>query len=69
MISIIGLAAKWLELHVGGIKYWLGICKHEIRQPRFPMLFHLQVGSMPPSSGMRSSYILITDFKVIASTA
>ncbi|XWS44216.1 hypothetical protein CRYUN_Cryun15aG0025200 [Craigia yunnanensis] len=42
MITIVGLAAKWLDLHADGNKYWLGICKHEMRQPRFPMLFHLQ---------------------------
>ncbi|XVE83899.1 hypothetical protein DITRI_Ditri16bG0125300 [Diplodiscus trichospermus] len=43
MIIVIGFAAKWLDLHADGNKYWLGICKHEMmRQPRFHLLFYLQ---------------------------
>ncbi|KAK8497445.1 hypothetical protein V6N12_016969 [Hibiscus sabdariffa] len=42
MIVVIGLTAKWFELQAAGNKCWLGICNHENRQPRFPMLFQLQ---------------------------
>ncbi|GAV74818.1 Sulfatase domain-containing protein/Lipase_3 domain-containing protein/PigN domain-containing protein [Cephalotus follicularis] len=41
-IIIIGIAARWLDLHGEGNKYWLSICNHETRKPKFPMLFHLQ---------------------------
>ncbi|XP_024024305.1 GPI ethanolamine phosphate transferase 1 [Morus notabilis] len=43
MIIIIGIAARWLDLHAEGNKYWLSLCNHEIKKPKFPMLFHLQV--------------------------
>ncbi|KAE8691544.1 gibberellin-regulated protein 14-like [Hibiscus syriacus] len=42
MIVVIGLTAKWFELHAAGNKCWYGICNHEKRQPRFPMHFQLQ---------------------------
>ncbi|GMI68423.1 hypothetical protein HRI_000511600 [Hibiscus trionum] len=42
MIVVIGLTAKWFDLHASGNKCWYGICNHEKRQPRFPMLFQLQ---------------------------
>ncbi|XWS40792.1 hypothetical protein CRYUN_Cryun17cG0025900 [Craigia yunnanensis] len=42
IIILIGLTAKWLDLHADGNKYWLGICKHDMKQSRFPMLFHFQ---------------------------
>lgn len=43
MIIMIGMAARWLDLHVEGNKYWLSICNQEMKTPRFPMLFLLQV--------------------------
>lgn len=46
MIIMIGMAARWLDLHAGENKYWLSICNHEMKKPRFPMLFQLQV-SLP----------------------
>ncbi|TXG58989.1 hypothetical protein EZV62_016818 [Acer yangbiense] len=42
MIIIIGASARWLDLHSERNKYWLSICCHELKKPRFPMLFHLQ---------------------------
>ncbi|KAE8689312.1 GPI ethanolamine phosphate transferase, putative isoform 2 [Hibiscus syriacus] len=42
MIVIIGLTAKWFDVHAAGNKCWYGICNHEKRQPRFPMLVQLQ---------------------------
>lgn len=47
MIIIIGIAARWLDLHAEGNKYWLSLCNHEIKKPKFPMLFHLQVQKLP----------------------
>ncbi|OMP08762.1 Sulfatase [Corchorus olitorius] len=43
MIILIGLAAKWVDLNADWNTYWLAICKHKKKQPRFPMLFLLQV--------------------------
>ncbi|PON75994.1 GPI ethanolamine phosphate transferase [Trema orientale] len=42
LIIIIGIAARWLDMHAEGNKYWLGLCNHEMKKPRFPGLFHLQ---------------------------
>ena len=47
MIIIIGTAARWLDLHAEGNKYWLSLCNHEMKKPKFPLLFHLQVQKMP----------------------
>ncbi|GMN42444.1 hypothetical protein TIFTF001_011660 [Ficus carica] len=42
MIIIIGIAARWLDLHAKGNKYWLSLCNHEMKKPKYPLLFHLQ---------------------------
>lgn len=42
MIIIIGIAARWLDLHAKGDKFWLSLCNHEMKKPKFPLLFHLQ---------------------------
>ncbi|KAL1092759.1 hypothetical protein V6Z11_D07G246500 [Gossypium hirsutum] len=42
MVIVIGLTGKWLDLKAGVNRFWFGICNHEKRQPRFPMLFQLQ---------------------------
>lgn len=42
MIILIGVVARWLDLHAEG-KYWQSISKHEVKKPKFPMLFQLQV--------------------------
>ncbi|KAM6549908.1 hypothetical protein CsatB_021584 [Cannabis sativa] len=42
MIIVIGIAARWLDLHAGGNKYWISLCNHEKKKPKFPMLFLLQ---------------------------
>ncbi|KAJ0043214.1 hypothetical protein Pint_19496 [Pistacia integerrima] len=43
MIIIIGAAARWLDFHAEGKKYWLSICNHETKKKsRFPILFYLQ---------------------------
>ncbi|KAJ0098523.1 hypothetical protein Patl1_21937 [Pistacia atlantica] len=42
MIIIIGAAARWLDFHAEGKKYWLSICNHEAKKSRFPILFYLQ---------------------------
>lgn len=47
MIIIIGIAARWLDLHAKGNKYWLSLCNHEMKKPKFPLLFHLQVRGFP----------------------
>ncbi|XP_022774433.1 GPI ethanolamine phosphate transferase 1 isoform X5 [Durio zibethinus] len=52
IITLIGFTAKWLDLHADGNKYWLGICTHDMKQSRFPMLFHLQALMVGLSSVM-----------------
>ncbi|MFQ6620596.1 hypothetical protein Gotur_000195 [Gossypium turneri] len=42
MVIVIGLTGKWLDLKAGVNRFWFGICNHEKRQPKFPMLFQLQ---------------------------
>ncbi|KHG22413.1 GPI ethanolamine phosphate transferase 1 [Gossypium arboreum] len=42
MVIVIGLTGKWLDLKAGVNRFWFGICNHEKRKPRFPMLFQLQ---------------------------
>ncbi|XP_027350925.1 GPI ethanolamine phosphate transferase 1 isoform X2 [Abrus precatorius] len=42
IIIIIGIAARWLDLHAGGRKYWLNICNCELKSPKFSSLFYLQ---------------------------
>jgi len=68
MIIVIGLTANWLDLHADGNKYWIGICKHEKKQPRLSMLFHLQVGNMSLYLVLEweAHLFYLTDFKVTA---
>jgi phosphatidylinositol glycan class N len=55
MIVLIGLVARWLDLHAERNKFWLRISNHEVKRPMFPMLFHLQVHSLSiPSIGNRN---------------
>ncbi|XP_002517397.2 GPI ethanolamine phosphate transferase 1 isoform X2 [Ricinus communis] len=42
IIITIGIAARWLDQHSEGNKYWLSICNHEAEKPRFRMLFYVQ---------------------------
>lgn len=54
MIIMIGVAARLLDLHTEGNKYWLSICNHDKKQPKFPMLFQLQALLVGLSSVMVS---------------
>lgn len=49
MIIMIGVAARLLDLRTEG-KYWLSICNHDKKKPKFPMLFQLQVLNLSLSS-------------------
>ncbi|KAK9272092.1 hypothetical protein L1049_002461 [Liquidambar formosana] len=42
MIIMVGVAARWLDLHTEGDSYWLCITNHGKKKTSFPMLFHLQ---------------------------
>ncbi|XP_020538218.1 GPI ethanolamine phosphate transferase 1 isoform X2 [Jatropha curcas] len=42
IIVTIGAAARWLDQHSEGNKYWSSLCCHETKKPRLPMLFHAQ---------------------------
>ncbi|KAG6619211.1 hypothetical protein I3842_Q102900 [Carya illinoinensis] len=53
MIILIGIVARWLNLHAEG-KYWLSISDHEVEKPKFPMLFQLQALLVGLSSVMVS---------------
>lgn len=54
IIVIIGAAARWLDQHSEGNKYWLRICYHKMEKPRSPVLFFLQVLLVGLSSAMVS---------------
>uniref|UniRef100_A0A2P2KTR0 GPI ethanolamine phosphate transferase 1 n=1 Tax=Rhizophora mucronata TaxID=61149 RepID=A0A2P2KTR0_RHIMU len=54
IIVIIGIAARWLDLHSEGNKHWLNICYHKMDRPRFSMLFCFQVFLVGLSSVMVS---------------
>lgn len=54
IIVIIGAAARWLDQHSEGNKYWLRICYHRMEKPRSPVLFFLQVLLVGLSSVMVS---------------
>ncbi|KAA8548057.1 hypothetical protein F0562_004682 [Nyssa sinensis] len=54
MIVMIGGVARYLDLHIEGNKYWRSLCNHEMKKPRFPMLFHLQALLVGLSSVMVS---------------
>jgi len=43
IIIIIGIVARWLDLHAGGRKYWLSICNCKLKSSKFSSLFYLQV--------------------------
>lgn len=53
MIILIGVVARWLDLHAEG-KYWWSITKHEVKKPKFPLLFQLQALLVGLSSVMVS---------------
>lgn len=40
------MAARCLALHAGRSKYWLSICNCEVKNPKYPSLFYLQVHIM-----------------------
>lgn len=48
LIILIGLAARWLELHYGENKYWQHILNPELTMLKFQMLFPLQVHTYLP---------------------
>ncbi|CAL0321542.1 unnamed protein product [Lupinus luteus] len=52
VIIIIGIAARWLDLHAGRRKYWLSICNRELKSPRTSPLFYTQVLLVALSSVM-----------------
>ncbi|PKI34332.1 hypothetical protein CRG98_045248, partial [Punica granatum] len=52
MIILIGVAARWLDKHGDGNKYWSSICGHGMKKAKFPFLFHLQVLLVGLSSAM-----------------
>lgn len=54
IIVIIGAAARWLDQHSEGNKFWLRICYHKMEKPRSPVLFFLQVLLVGLSSAMVS---------------
>ncbi|KAM2858588.1 hypothetical protein COP2_024105 [Malus domestica] len=53
MIIMIGVAARLLDLRTEG-RYWLSICNHDKKKPKFPMLFQLQALLVGLSSVMVS---------------
>ncbi|KAL1314903.1 hypothetical protein HN51_041716 [Arachis hypogaea] len=52
IIIIIGIGARWLDLHAGGNKYWLSICNYELKSHKFSSLFYLQALLVALSSVM-----------------
>ncbi|CAI0455588.1 unnamed protein product [Linum tenue] len=42
LIVIMGAAARWLDFHSEGNKYWMNICFHGKEKLKFPMLFYIQ---------------------------
>ncbi|KAI8029069.1 GPI ethanolamine phosphate transferase 1 [Camellia lanceoleosa] len=42
MIIAIGGVATYLDLHAEANKYWHGLLNHDLKKPKFPMLFSLQ---------------------------
>ncbi|XP_021857442.2 uncharacterized protein [Spinacia oleracea] len=52
LIILIGLAARWLELHYGENKYWQHILNPELTMLKFQMLFPLQAVLVGLSSVM-----------------
>ncbi|XP_057437272.1 GPI ethanolamine phosphate transferase 1 isoform X1 [Lotus japonicus] len=52
VIIIIGIAARWLDLHAGRSKYWLSICNCELRSPKYSSLFYVQALLVALSSVM-----------------
>ncbi|KAJ6775721.1 PHOSPHATIDYLINOSITOL GLYCAN CLASS N [Salix koriyanagi] len=54
IIVIIGAAARWLDQHSEGNKYWLRISYHKMEKPRSPVLFFLQALLVGLSSVMVS---------------
>ncbi|KAF1860089.1 hypothetical protein Lal_00027942 [Lupinus albus] len=51
VIIIIGIAARWLDLHAGRRKYWLSMCNRE-KSPKISSLFYTQVILVALSSVM-----------------
>ncbi|XP_050223836.1 GPI ethanolamine phosphate transferase 1 isoform X2 [Mercurialis annua] len=54
IVIMVGAAARWLDKHSEGNKYWLTICNHGAEKPRFHMLFYLQTFLVGLSSVMVS---------------
>ncbi|XP_030553591.2 GPI ethanolamine phosphate transferase 1 isoform X1 [Rhodamnia argentea] len=54
MITVIGVAARWLDKHAKGSKYWSSICSRDMKKSKFSMLFLLQVLLVGLSSMMVS---------------
>ncbi|XP_014629470.1 GPI ethanolamine phosphate transferase 1 isoform X2 [Glycine soja] len=52
IIIIIGIVARWLDLHAGGRKYWLSICNCKLKSSKFSSLFYLQALLVALSSVM-----------------
>ncbi|KAL0331996.1 UNVERIFIED_CONTAM: GPI ethanolamine phosphate transferase 1 [Sesamum calycinum] len=53
MVVVIGAAARYLDLHAGESKYWFSLT-HELRKPKFNILFLFQVLLVLSSSVMVS---------------
>ncbi|KAK7273391.1 hypothetical protein RIF29_14440 [Crotalaria pallida] len=43
VIIIVGIAARWIDLHAGRSKFWLSLCNRELKSPKIWSLFYLQV--------------------------
>ncbi|XP_039158466.1 uncharacterized protein LOC104419297 [Eucalyptus grandis] len=54
MITVIGVAARWLDKHAEGSKYWSSICSRDMKKSKFSVLFLLQVLLVGLSSMMVS---------------
>ncbi|KAI4351498.1 hypothetical protein L6164_005864 [Bauhinia variegata] len=52
IIIVIGITARWVDLHAGVSKYWLSICNHELKNPKFSGLFYFQALLVALSSMM-----------------
>ncbi|XP_029127899.1 GPI ethanolamine phosphate transferase 1 isoform X2 [Cajanus cajan] len=52
IIIIIGIIARWLDLHAGGRKYWQSICNCKFKSSKFSSLFYLQALLVALSSVM-----------------
>lgn len=61
IIIIIGIIARWLDLHAGGRKYWLSICNCKLKSSKFSSLFYLQVHVITSLPFSLEAYLCMTE--------